>query len=376
MDPVRKMVPSSQFLATGPKLQLWYPGRDEESPPPSGGTTGLSPQMTLKQFFERYYLPVILHQDGPPAVSTVKLYRDAVDRWELITGSKPISCIDDILVTDYTTKLRVSTYKRSKFGQEYPLKPFTIKRHLDTIRRIIYRVGPQTDPKRKTKNMLDDVPYISSKAPRNKVKPPFSVQHARQICGAAAEMIVPVNPGISPTAWWLAFIACLFYTALRVGTVLLLRWRHLVRDEEGIYWLDVPAEIVHKTEKPTRIQVHGLLLEALLAIRGDRSDDDLIFPLPVCRRYLRELHIRIQQLAKIPAAKMLSIHAWRRTHLVELARLGYNHAQSVAQAAADHSDAATTKNHYCDIANEVRIKLPALWVNKPKGEDPTQLHLF
>ena len=64
-----------------PQLKLFLPasGPDDETPEPSD-------QMTLRQFFEHWFLPIVL--DGAHA-ATVTAYRESLAWWEQLTGDPP-----------------------------------------------------------------------------------------------------------------------------------------------------------------------------------------------------------------------------------------------------------------------------------------------
>lgn len=49
----------------------------------------LSPRHTLSEFFERWFLPVVLQGEHNASVSTVTLYRDTLAWWKRLTRQPP-----------------------------------------------------------------------------------------------------------------------------------------------------------------------------------------------------------------------------------------------------------------------------------------------
>ena len=329
---------------------------------------GLSPSMTLRQFFERWFRPIVLVGQSDDAQTTIGLYEDALNYWERLTLNPPLRAIDDFVIAEFTANLRTATYKRGKLGKERPLKPYTIAKHLKNIRAILGRIGPTQHPKRPGKAIVTEVPYIMVKTPQHNVKPSFPLETARRIAFAARSVATPDIPGIPVWRWWNGVLSGFFFLGVRVGTVWSLRWDWLHQEDDG-YWFKVPASGVKKTHKAINVPVHPLLLQAIMPMR---TADPKVFPRPFCTEHFRTLHFKAQEMAGIAKAKQLSPQAWRRTHGQEMVKIGAKSGVQAAQLSLDHADAKTTVGHYVTLADLMR-KLP--WL-ADLTDDPRQAKLF
>src|SRR5215217_7323688 len=60
--------------------------------------------LSLREIYERYFVPLHIR---PKALAggTDQIYRDALDKWDQITGGPPIAQIDEFTTADFVTKL-------------------------------------------------------------------------------------------------------------------------------------------------------------------------------------------------------------------------------------------------------------------------------
>lgn len=370
-----------------------------------GGDGEFSPRMTLSEFFDRWYLRVVLKLSaeevrlfklGRAEWRKLKLtdeqmkkfpnavnYLESIDKWKQLTGDPPIYAIDDVLLVDFEELLRTTPYKRGLNGQERLLTDFTVAKHMKNIRAVVFRCGPKNaDQKRPGKGLLDETPFISVSTPTLALpKTRFSLQQAQHVYAACSEMHVftnrgrgrPSDGGEHAPHWWRALIATMYYTGLRIGTVMRLTWSMIREDEDG-FWFYVPGRIVHKTKK---YSVKALRLDCLellqrLPRRVDGAGGERIFTWHHSPTHLRDRHEMLQKLAGV--TDLRDMHAWKRTHLREVARLGLDDAMRTAQRAGDHADRKTTEESYVNLGQETARALPSLVAKKP--HDPNQRHLF
>ncbi len=326
---------------------------------PSGNSqqVRLTPDLTLRQFFELWMLPVLLEAQQDASNATKLLYKEALGWWETITGDPPLAQIDEWTWSQFVSGLREVRYKRGLFSQLRSLSASTQTKHQKAIRAILSRAE-----KRKLVEPFDCV----IRSVETDVKASFSVGQAKQL--AAWLRLGPQriqnqhreNLGASHS-WWLAFIACGFYTGLRSGELLALTWSMLQTRDDGP-WLIVPAEAVAKTGKPYVKALHVCLAEALEAI-GPRLAHEPIFPWFRDYRQLVLMHEKLQVMAGIAPEKILSPHAWRRTFATQIALTGLAQSQALAQQGLAHASPETTKGHYlASIVEATAIRmLPRLW---------------
>ncbi len=332
-------------------------------------TGGLSPQMTLTEFFEQWFLPIVLEGEGRDA-ATIRSYRESMAWWQRITGDPPLLAIDEFTIASFKKGLREATFTRGKTGRKYPLSAFTISKHLRQVRTVLVRVGPTVNPERPGKRLIDEVPHLRVEKPyKGGPKRCFSPSQARRVVAATQQLPAARTVdkrSFRTRAWWRAFLLTLFYTGLRTGTVLTLR-RSMLESRDGHTWIKAPAD--NKTGKPIDKFLHPVAERAIAAL----GHGDLIFAWPYSPRYLLRQHDRLQKLAGFTCEQWLSPHAWRRTHGTEMAKLGAMYGRKIAQRTLDHEDEATTSTFYVDIEAELIAQLADIDCS---GDDPRQRVLF
>lgn len=319
------------------------------------GHAPLTPDLTLKQFFELWMLPVLLEAQNDASPATKLLYREALGWWQTITGDPPLSQTDEWTWSQFVSGLREARYKRGLLAQIRALSATTQAKHQKSIRAIIARA--------EKKHLVAPFDLVIRKV-QTDVKASFTIGQAMKIAGwlrlGPTKTQNQPNLGASHS-WWLAFIAAGFYTGLRSGELLALTWSMLQTRDDGP-WLVVPAEAVEKTGKPNLKALHVCLAEALEAI-GPRLAHEPIFPWFRDYRQLVLMHEKLQVMAGLSPEQILSPHAWRRTFATQLALTGLARSQELAQAGLSHSSPETTKGHYLQAvveATAIRM-LPRLW---------------
>jgi integrase len=341
------------------QLKLFVPG---ESNPESG----FSPKMRLSQFFYNWFLPIILEAEQADE-GTIKLYVDALSYWIAITGDPPLEEIDDELIAEFKKLLPSATYQRGPLAPTRKLVDGTIKKHLRSIRAILYRCGPPTDPKRKlTKKLLPEVPHIQVGKPSMQRKASFELSIARAIIEAT--YYIPQTRRrrklslIRLGQLLRAIIFALYYIGERSSSIFALDWRWVEYRADGP-WINIPAEAVDKTEKPLEKALHA---DALAAFEELRTGGNQIIPWPHSYSHFSEMHDLLQKLAGVPEQRLLSPHAWRRTHGRQIGLLGAQFALDMAQRGLNHSSPEITEQHYASFDAEFTRRLPSIRID-PKS---------
>lgn len=342
------------------KLGVYLPDEAAEATAPAPRTTALSARMKLSQFFENWFLPIVLVAEREARETTIVNYRESLVWWRKLTHDPALEAIDEFTLALFQEGLRKATFRRSPAGAETVLSEHTQHKHLRNIRALLYRTGPTLSVRRPAKQLVAKTPLLRlPPTPVQEIKACFTLPECLQIVAAAEQMRAPDVPHVSPRDWWRAWLALHFYTGQRTGTVAELTWGH-VREAGGQHWIDVPSEAVGKTSKETTVVIHARLWEALTAIRRGAEPGEPLIVLPN-HRWIAELHERLQVLAGIPADKTLSPHAWRRTHSNQLAQLGLDAVAGLCRQSLGHSDTQTTTQHYVSLPNKFRAMLPDLW---------------
>lgn len=335
---------------------------------------------TLRRFFDEWLYPRVLKPSNR-ADGTIELYRIAIRYWEDVTADPDLADLaldrDDASPIDFVGLLPEWGYSRRgiklrdkiRIGRLSdnpafsPLSRITARSHASRIATLLQKAGPRFGPRERTAEILPRCPYVPQVSADFEPKPPFELEQARAIAAACSGMDRPVLPSwIAHEVWWRTRLALFYYTGLRAGTVRALRWSH-VSQRKGQIWLKVPRALV-KTRKPIEMPLHAQLVELLEQVRCGRPDEDLILPEGCGYRNFLDLHSDLQAKAGLIEEDRQSPHAWRRTHLTQMAELGAGRGKEVAQVAADHADGRTTHEHYISLlVNQFRLRLPPLWAS-------------
>lgn len=139
--------------------------------------------------------------------------------------------------------------------------------------------------------------------------------------------------GIPAGLWWKALLMLCYDTGERITSVLELRWS---------CWRGTTVLFRAEHRKGQRRDiVRDISVEtadAMLALRGDRGPDELVFPWPRNRQYIwRRLQIILER-AKLPAGRKDKFHKIRKTTASYYEAAGHS-----AQRLLDHADPQTTR---------------------------------
>lgn len=378
------MFSSRQTSGSRPELRLF---QDDEAPRSPEFLTrqqreliDVEPRLlwTWRQFYENWFLEAVL-KPRDSAKGTRDTYENMLRYWEHLTCNPPLILTDDEVCIDFVGTLpdwgwsckgvprgrphRIGLL--SEFPSYWSLAEPTIKSHRDRLATLIRAAGPRYDPSDARARILREVPYVPIATAEWETKPSFTLEEARQIAAAAKRMNKPELPEwLNCELWWQTRLALFYFTGLRSGTVLQLRWKYLV-EENGETRLKVPGEIV-KTGKATEVSLHPqlcLLLSCVRAKRGDPLPDELILPPGCGYRHFLTLHTELQELAGISEARRQSPHAWRRTHGVQIDLLGATDGDELTRRALDHSHVRVSRASYIGdvVMNFCRLRFPPLF---------------
>lgn len=359
-------------------LRVWCPETDDEEAAASGSGSGLSPAMTLEEFFEAWYLPVVLRAGREPTAGTLLVYRDALGWWRRLVGDVPIAAIDARVLAEFTAALRAATYARGLSGAARRLSASSQQKLVRQLRAVLARIGPTLDARRPCAAVVEQAPYlVGPRAPRLRPKAAFEPSEARRLVASTADCQWPPRrgrcratpPDVAAPRWWSAFFQLLYHTGLRLGTVLALEWS-MLRTERGRMYLEVPDDAVSKVRQGVRLPLHPA---ALAAVERARTASPRMLPWPYSRDYIAHVQKRLCRDAALPPDKQLSPHAWRRTFGCQMALAGAKLGVEVAQRALCHADPATTLASYVGL-DDLILSLPPLV--GPARDDGRQQVLF
>jgi integrase len=180
----------------------------------------------------------------------------------------------------------------------------------------------------------------------------------------------PVIAGVPPWLWWDSLVRVLYYTGLRIGAALQIRYS-MIRDD----LLDAPKEIM-KGRRAQKIWLSPPAREAIEAIR--RPGRDLIFPWPYHRQHLDVVRRKLLADSGIPPERRFGFHGVRKCTGDALTEIGLEYAQH----ALGHRSSKTTAAHYArkkTLAKKAFSMLPELIVARPgfrKTDETGQQRFF
>ncbi|MBN2023173.1 MAG: tyrosine-type recombinase/integrase [Pirellulales bacterium] len=308
--------------------------------------------MTLPEFFRSFIRPCLLDPSGTKP-RTIDLYEESLKFWAKYTGNPPLANIGAETCAAFIMGLSHRTSRRGPgilVTEPRPISPNTIRRHGRNIQFILDRAGPRNRYSPDAAGLLPDAPYIRVPRARKKITlDAFTVDEIRRIIDACDRMTSPARLGdlagaewdARRGAWWQALIRFVFYTGLRIGSVLAAKWDWVERDEFGNDWLVVPGDL-YKGGQPHRFFLSAGALEALASFERLIGRRDTIIGWPYGLPALQDPRRALVGLARIPPARRFGFHALRKALGTELWRID----PGAAQMALGHTINSTTMNHY------------------------------
>ncbi|MDZ4782618.1 MAG: site-specific integrase [Planctomycetia bacterium] len=281
--------------------------------------------LRVGDFYYSTYEPHFLPQAAP---KTLAAYREALTLWRSLTEDPPIDAVSNLTMATFRAELA----KRAWRGKS--LSPATVNKHLAAIGAILAKAGPAGPRNRDALSLIAQVPWAKPlKLPRRRPRP-SPQELLGKIYAACGVAVAPAIAGVTPAAWWRAWIVVASQVGIRRQAMLSLEWSDLdlarrtlrVRAEEdkcGVERLKPLKEVV---------------VRHLVAIR---SADARVFAWPYAtwRTLYREWR-RIQAAAGVRRGEWYKLHALKATCGTQVARVGGAHA---VRAMLDHSSIATSE---------------------------------
>jgi integrase len=313
--------------------------------PPSNAP---SPEMTLPEFFERYFWPVYLRSTMADP-KTVAEYRSAVRRWQTLIGAMPMRAIDNLTCAAFVAK---DLQRKSGKRPGETLSPNSVRKHCTHLQMVLSLAGPQskehpqaaspyglfgTDPFGRPR----PVPWFVKPPERDKLpEDGFTIEEIGLILTACEGAIKPVLADCSAATWWKCLCLAAYNTGIRIGSMVALRRAWITRQiDDG--WVSIPA-LAYKKKRP---KVIYLPPEALAAIDA-MPTGDLIWPWPESPVSLQRYRRTLLSAAGIPPARWFGFHGLRKAIGTQLWAID----QKAAQLQLGHEDAATTRKSYVNPA--------------------------
>lgn len=296
-----------------------------------------SADQTLAEFLESFVIPVCLVNSKP---RNLKQYRESVGYWTELTGGPPLSGIDDYTCAQFVSALRKLTGRGKA-----PLAENTVRKHCVAVQYVLDRAGPRSRHNRLGRGLIAEAPLIQKPSlVVNEVEDNFTLWEIGRWLEAAESATAPRLPGLRPADWWRAIGLFAYNAGPRIGTLTVLRFSWLERDEIG-WWAKVPKGAAPKMRNGGKIYLSPAALGAIEPLRGRTGETaDLIFPWPHSEGYLHDCRRQLLAASEIPAARHFGFHGLRKAFETELARIN----AMAASWAAGHADAPgkMAREHY------------------------------
>jgi integrase len=271
---------------------------------------GLSAELTLSAFFERYVVPLILTAQGS-AERNIAQYRESLALWEQFTLSPSLAKVAE---SGQTFPALFLKGLRARRWRGEPLSQNTIRKHCVHVQAVLDLAGPSSRKLPAAAALIALPPAIlKPSVVVGEVEDVFTLDEIeRQF--AAAECV-------PQTEYWRALFPFAYNTAFRALTIFAFQPRWIVEDELGC-WAKVPSS--RAAIKGGRGRKFFLNEHALAAIRpllaAAKPTDRLLAPPFEKSWFYRVLHA-IQIEAGLPAERRFGLHALRKACNTELVAL-------------------------------------------------------
>jgi integrase len=197
------------------------------------------------------------------------------------------------------------------------------------------KAGPPSYRNRDAAGIIPQPPWI--RKPRAQEKPVRIVtpQELSDVYLSAIAMNTPRIPGFKPAAWWRALLVVAYNTSLRRRTLFEARMEQM---DWVQHCLVIPAKQM-KSRRPHVTHLNATAVAHLLKIRTDR---ELLFPWPHCKRHFDTCFHKLQTAAAIPEHEHFGLHDLRKTH----ATLLWESSPAAARLSLGHTNDDITRRHY------------------------------
>lgn len=296
------------------------------------GGASLSPRMTLCEFFERYYRPVVM-EPRQARPRTIAEYRQSLQRWAIATGDPPLNEANPYDAATFLASLRAKG-----------LSEATIDRYCRVLEAVFNCAGPRTH-RRAAAGLIEwPLHFERRRSHAARAEDAFELAEVAQLIanGHAAEY--PNLPGCDPAQYYERLITVLFNTGLRASEAFSAEYSHIRGPAPFGYELELSENA--KSRKRRRVPLNEQAMQAVNQMRPvcECLGVAQIFPWPGNwetnkPNFYREWR-RIT--ACLPEQRRFGLHGLRRLHCNELARIN----PAACQLAMGHYSAKTTINHY------------------------------
>lgn len=338
------------YRDTGGPLRVYHgPEGDDDRP------RGLSPAMTLPEFYRDFYRPIV---EGPCGNSddTQRQNQRAVRLWARLTANRSLAEIDQFECAAFVAGLG----RLAEIGSQT-----TINKHAAAVQKVLRYAGPPVGREWRAANLIARVPYVE-RPPKEQVRlqEPYTLEELELLVANTQLLKWPSKLAVPAEVYWRGLFVLLYNTGLRIQETILLEWRDVQADE---------LRIRNRNRKGGRKgHVVALTPMAQTALEWLRPADSVrVFPVPASFKskgwFFRDFRAYRRQLLS-PERVEIAFHGFRRLHNVELARIN----ERACAASLGHG-AAVNAQAYC---NRELVRESVGKFRQPRLTSTKQLELF
>ncbi len=368
-------------LTQPPALRLFCP--DDDGPIADRGRRvepehpqGLTPEVTLSEFYHQYAEPLRL-ADQQWAGGTVEQYRLTMQYWSQYTGDPPLAGVDEAVCQ----RFKLGLMQRAGLIDE-KLSANSVLKYLRHAQCVLDMAGPKSRIHGR-KAGLDkwglfgfdadgdrrEPPEIARLRSIERTPTPFSLMEMAQWIEACKSAQTPAIPGVEPADFWRALILFSYNVGTRKSTTL-----QLTRDMIEGEWLVVPPEIMKGRRREGRFWLND---HARSAIDSIRTADRRLFAWPYTPGAFTTAARRLIARSEIKPARRLGagLHRCRKALLSWLAARNGD----VARLQAGHASGGDVLlKHYVHprIVRRLMARVPQPKLDGPPETDDPQQMLF
>lgn len=323
---------------------------------------GLSPAMTLSQFYELWVLPHCRMVEARSS-KTIKQDRESLSYWARFTGDPPMAQIDRETGRLFIEGVKALPGRR----KSDTIAANTVRKHCTHIQFILDRAGPGNGRDKEGAGLLEQGIYL--KRPRKTYREAvdnFSLDEIWRMISACGHAGKSKHLRlVDPETFHRSLLIFEYNTGLRIETTILLTRDMLFEDARGL-WVIIPPSIY-------KGHWHGLRMflnrHAVGAIDAVKTSLATIFPWENWPQSESALHTHRRKIMK--AADVIrpgvGFHGFRKTLLTWVAARN----PMLAKIIAGHRGGDVTRDHYVDprIMADILDKVP-------QPGPPVQKYLF
>lgn len=276
-----------------------------DSLPPSG--FGLAPQMKLREFWIAYLKPMHLINAAP---GSIKKHLATLNHWEEGTPNPGLWRITDQTISQFRGHLAKCEYR----GE--PLSLHTQKNHLVNLQFMLDRAGPQRRRDLPTAKLLADIPAIPKPAIEDdEIEDCFTLVEIEKYLAGCQHMRFPLElDGIQPCTFWRCAGLLAYNTALRLKTLLALRWEWEKPDDLGT-WFDIPAWAMKRNR---RFKCYFSPAAVRILARLRKVHPERVLPWDLSEDWFHKCRRKLMAHTSIELHRQFGFHAFRKACATEL----------------------------------------------------------